>query len=72
MGRCTESQGRMIINNFQQDIENIKYKISKNFSDMDLENNYAHEDIKEIIDQMKSECNRLEERIISKKNRLKG
>lgn len=72
MGRCTEAQGRMIINNFKQDIENIKYKIEKNFSDMDLENNYAHEDMKEIIDQMKLECSRLEERIINKRNRLKG
>lgn len=72
MGRCTEAQGRMIINNFKQDIENIKYKIAKNFSDMDLENNYAHEDMKEIIEQMKLECSRLEERIINKRNRLKG
>lgn len=72
MGRCTEAQGRMIINNFKQDIENIKYKIAKNFSDMDLENNYVHEDMKEIIEQMKLECSRLEERIINKRNRLKG
>lgn len=72
MGRCTEAQGRMIINNLKQDIENIKYKIAKNFSDMDLENNYVHEDMKEIIEQMKLECSRLEERIINKRNRLKG
>lgn len=31
MGRCTEAQGRMIINNFKQDIKNIKYKIAKTF-----------------------------------------
>lgn len=72
MGRCTEAQGRMIINNFKQDIENIKYKIAKNFSDMDLENNYANEDMKEIIEQMKLECSKLEERILNKRNRLKG
>lgn len=59
MGRCTNMQANLIMGHYQQQLEEIKQKVHKNFSEMDLENNSAKEDMEDIIAEVEAECTKL-------------
>ncbi|MFQ8920864.1 MAG: hypothetical protein ACLR60_03140 [Clostridium paraputrificum] len=72
MSKCTDIQARLIMRNYQQQLDEIKQKIRKNFSEMDLENNSAKEDMDDIIVKIESECIKLSNYIEREKSSIRG
>lgn len=72
MSKCTNIQAHLIMRNYQQQLEEIKQKIRKNFSEMDLENNSAKEDMDDIIVKIESSCNTLSNYIEKEKSSIRG
>ena len=56
MGELTAGEARMKISMYNSDIEDIIYQVQKNFGDMDFSNANRKDEMEEIINQIKRDC----------------
>lgn len=56
MGELTAGEARMKISMYNSYIEDVIYQVQKNFDDMDFSNANRKDEMEEIINQIKRDC----------------
>lgn len=56
MGKLTASEARREASRYKRYIDNIIYQAGKNFEDMDFENANRRDEMEEIVNQIKNDC----------------